>query len=84
MCEVISPSTEKIDRARKLPIYARGGVPHLWLANPIAHLLEVYELRAERWSLVGAYDKTLRVEPFCGIDLDPSEWWLPEDEPPAP
>src|SRR3972149_4563963 len=35
VCEVISPSTESIDRGRKLRIYAREAVAHLWLVNPI-------------------------------------------------
>ena len=31
VCDVVSPSTEQIDRRRKQPIYAREGVSHLWL-----------------------------------------------------
>jgi Uma2 family endonuclease len=31
---VLSPATERIDRAHKLPIYARESVEHAWLVNP--------------------------------------------------
>ena len=32
--ETISPSTESLDRGKKLRVYAREGVGHLWLPNP--------------------------------------------------
>ncbi len=35
VCEVLSPSTERIDRGRKLRIYAEAGVAHAWLVNPV-------------------------------------------------
>ena len=31
VCEVLSRSTVRLDRELKLPIYARYGVPHVWL-----------------------------------------------------
>ncbi len=34
VCEVLSPSTAAMDRADKLPIYARAGVEHAWLVDP--------------------------------------------------
>ena len=33
-CEVLSASTRKLDLVRKRPIYAREGIPHLWLVDP--------------------------------------------------
>jgi Uma2 family endonuclease len=30
-CEVVSPATERLDRARKMSVYARERVVHLWL-----------------------------------------------------
>jgi len=35
ICEVLSPSTEAVDRADKMPIYAREGVRHAWLLDQI-------------------------------------------------
>src|SRR5438876_12320875 len=33
VCEVVSPSTARIDRTRKMAIYAKVGVPHLWIVD---------------------------------------------------
>ena len=44
LCEVLSPSTERLDRFHKLPIYAEFGVKHCWYVNPIAKTLEVFIL----------------------------------------
>ena len=33
VCEILSPSTAKVDRAEKLPLYANG-VAHCWLVDP--------------------------------------------------
>ena len=40
VCEVISPSTGRIDRSRKMRIYAREGVGHAWLVDPLLRLLD--------------------------------------------
>src|SRR5262245_9780577 len=52
VCEVLSPSTERIDRAKKLAIYAREGVAHAWLIDPLQQTLEVLQLESGRWSLL--------------------------------
>ena len=44
VCEVLSPSTAKLDRAEKLPLYAREQVAHAWLVDPLLRTLEVLEL----------------------------------------
>jgi Uma2 family endonuclease len=41
---VLSPSTERIDRGRKLRIYAETGVRHAWFVNPVEHTLELLRL----------------------------------------
>src|SRR5262245_13266374 len=50
ICEVLSTSTETIDRGKKLRIYAREGVAHAWLVNPLARSLEAMSLEAGRWT----------------------------------
>jgi Uma2 family endonuclease len=79
-CEVISPSTESIDRARKLRIYAREGVSHLWLVDPVAKTLEAYRLPESNWLLVRTHigDEVVRAEPFEAVTLEIGRWWLPE------
>ena len=43
---------ERVVRVKKLPIYAREGVGHAWLADPVTKVLEVLRLEgAGGWSL---------------------------------
>jgi Uma2 family endonuclease len=80
-CEIVSPSTEHIDRKRKMRIYAREGVPHVWLVNPTAQVLEVYRLeRGERYLVIpysqSEDEKKVRAEPFEQVEIDLSRWWI--------
>ena len=52
VCEVLSSGTARLDRQRKLAVYAREGIAHVWLLDPIQRILEV--LRLERAQLVKA------------------------------
>ena len=38
LCEVLSPSTQKLDRTDKLAVYAEFGVGHCWYVDPLAQL----------------------------------------------
>ncbi len=78
VCEVISPSTERIDRGRKLRIYAEAGVAHAWLVNPIERTVEVLRLRDGSWTIVTVFtgDEPVRAEPFDAVPLALRELWL--------
>lgn len=78
VCEVLSPSTESFDRGKKLRIYAREGVGHAWLVEPLAQTLEVLSLGAGNWKSVGKYEGTARVRaaPFDAIELDLATLWV--------
>ena len=78
ICEVVSISTAQDDRVRKMRIYAREGLPYLWLVDPLAQTLEAYGLEGGRWVVHGSFAGSVkvRVEPFEAIELDPSRWWL--------
>lgn len=77
VCEVISPRTERVDRGKKMRIYRREGVSHLWLLTPLQQTLEVYRLEAGRWVLLDTHegDAKVRVEPFEAVELDLSTIW---------
>jgi len=77
VCEVLSPSTEALDRVRKMGSYAREGVKHLWLVDPRSQVLEVYRLEGGRWSRLGAHlgHATVHVEPFDALALELSALW---------
>jgi len=72
LCEVLAPSTAAIDRAKKLAIYARERVAHVWLVDPVARTLEILRLEAGRWTIVSIFIErdTPRAEPFEAIELD--------------
>jgi Uma2 family endonuclease len=84
ICEVLSPSTERDDRVRKLPSYARNGVQHAWLVNPILRTLEVLRLESGSRAIAGAYqnDEKIRAEPFDAVEIDLSQIWGDEASPP--
>lgn len=77
ICEVISPSTAGIDRVRKLPIYAREGVDHVWLVDPKQRTLEVYGRRKMQWLVIGTYEGAARVRaaPFAELELELDALW---------
>jgi Uma2 family endonuclease len=78
ICEVLSPSTQAIDRADKLPIYASHDVRYAWLVEPMAQTLEVYRLEGQRWVLLGTHRGavTSRAEPFDAVEVDLSALWI--------
>ena len=77
ICEVLSRSTERIDRSKKLRIYARAGVSHAWLVDPLKKSLEIFRLRDGMWVVVAVHfgDERVRAEPFDAIELDLAALW---------
>jgi Uma2 family endonuclease len=86
VCEVLSPRTEKMDRADKLPIYARERVGHVWLVAPLLRTLEVLRLEAGRWALLGVHkdEARVRAEPFEAFELELGVLWADVELPPEP
>ena len=78
VCEVLSDSTRKLDRSKKVPVYARERVVHVWLVDPAAHTLEILRLDGESHRLVGTFadDAPCRAEPFDAIELDLGALWM--------
>ena len=77
VCEVVSPSTSSFDRVKKLAVYARVGVDHAWIIDPLAHSLEVLRLDHGHWTIVGAHAgrEVVRAEPFSDLALDLRGLW---------
>jgi Uma2 family endonuclease len=49
LCEILSPSTARMDRAEKLPRYAHWGVAYIWLIDPNLRILEAYQNQNGHW-----------------------------------
>lgn len=80
ICEVLSPSTERLDRDEKLPYYAEHGVRHVWLLDPIDKRLDVFTLdpNTKRWREVRSHHgDVVRAAPFDAIELDLAALWSP-------
>jgi Uma2 family endonuclease len=75
--EVLSPSTIRIDRVRKLQLYARFGVPYYWIVDSEARTIEAYHLAGDRYELVARLeaDQTNALPPFPELTLDPRQIW---------
>lgn len=77
VCEILSPGTEKKDRAIKLPLYARYGVAHAWLVDPLERTLEAFELREGFWVLLATLkdEDPVSMRPFDAITFSLAELW---------
>ncbi len=77
VCEILSPSTARKDRTLKLPLYARYGVPHAWLVDPLARTLEAFELRGDVWALIATLSESdlVRVPPFDAVEFSLADLW---------
>jgi Uma2 family endonuclease len=79
VCEVLSPSTEALDRGEKLRVYAREGVTHAWLIDPSRRTLEVLALdNRRRWARrdLAEGDANVRAAPFDAIELELGSLWI--------
>lgn len=77
--EVLSPSTRAYDTRTKRAVYARYGVQHYWLLDPLAHWLEAYELRDGEYVLIGRWRNDDVFEPalFPGLQIPLAKLWEP-------
>jgi Uma2 family endonuclease len=78
VCEVISPSTGRLDRIRKMPLYAEHGIHYAWLVDPVQRTLEVFRLFETHWLMIATHegDETVRAEPFDAIELNLGYLWV--------
>ena len=76
-CEVLSPSTRRVDLLEKRPIYAREGVAYLWLIDPADRTLEAFELADGEWVLIATAkdDDPVSVRPFDAITFSLGDLW---------
>ena len=77
ICEVLSASTVKIDREKKLPIYARQGVKHAWFVDPIARSVEIYALEGDTLIVRCTHSGTERIRavPFEEVEIPLAYLW---------
>lgn len=77
VCEVLSPSTSKLDRGPKREVYAREHVPFVWFIDPDARTLEVLQLDGLTYRVIGTYSDhaVVRAAPFSAADVELRYLW---------
>jgi Uma2 family endonuclease len=75
--EIISPSSRRYDRVKKLTWYAGLGVPEYWVLDPEAKTLERLVLRDGAYVIAASLegDATLRPESFEGLEIPLAKLW---------
>ncbi len=76
--EILSRTTARRDRTAKANLYARFGVPHYWLIDPVKRTLETCEKGKRRYRRTGVYtgDAVVQTAPFPRLSLALSEVWV--------
>ena len=77
ICEVVSPASGRLDRIRKMPIYAREQVRHAWIIDPLQQSVEVFANEDDTWRMVAAHaeNEVVRLAPFQEIEIDLALLW---------
>lgn len=71
--EIISPSSQRLDRVSKMALYARFGVPEYWIVDPEERLLVINTLNAGVYDQIApASDGTIVSLAFPGLTVDPA------------
>ncbi|MCU0224219.1 MAG: Uma2 family endonuclease [Acidobacteria bacterium] len=78
--EILSPGTERIDRVRKLELYARFDVTHYWIVDLAARTIEEYALSGDVYRVrsITGYDEPFRPAVFPGFEFRLSVVPLPD------
>ena len=79
VCEVLSPSTLKLDLGRKKAVYGSAGVSYLWFVDPGVRSLEALTLRNKEWVLIDTLfdNASVSLPPFDAISFDLGDLWPP-------
>ena len=77
VCEILSPSTQDVDRLKKLPRYHVAQVSNAWLIDPLQRSLEVFEHHERGWLLtsIARDNAEIRAAPFADVVLPLARLW---------
>jgi Uma2 family endonuclease len=62
---------------KKMPVYARERVAHVWLVDPRERTVEVFRHAGEQYALVGTFggDDAVAADPFDAVPIPPAYLW---------
>jgi Uma2 family endonuclease len=76
VCEMISPTSGRLDRLKKMPTYARERVGHAWIVDPDLRTLEVFCGEPGGWQVAThGENEVVRAAPFEEIEIDLALLW---------
>lgn len=78
VAEVLSTSTARVDRTKKMPVYAREGIGHVWIVDPRDRTVEVFRLGPEGYVLLQTWasdEDPAVLEPFGAVPIPPAAMW---------
>lgn len=77
VCEVLGDSPRSFVLTAKRNAYAQLGVQFLWIADPEAHVLEVFRNQRGKWLLIEAFseESAIAPAPFEEVHFDASDLW---------
>lgn len=72
VCEILPPTTIRVDRVKKMRIYPASGVPHVGIVDPAARTLDAFRLESGKWLLLDTHgeEERVRAEPFQQIEIE--------------
>jgi Uma2 family endonuclease len=75
--EILSPGSDRRDRVAKAALYARYGIRHYWIPDPLARTLEVYEVEGAEYRRVAMHEGAVRVRTalFPDLEIDLGRVW---------
>lgn len=75
--EILSPSTIRKDRLKKMQIYRHAGVKHYWLLNPEERTLECFSLRDGLYTVVatGMDEEIVEHPELAGLSVNLKALW---------
>ncbi len=78
-CDILSPSTKRLDRTDKMEVYLREKASHVWHIDPIEKSLEVFRHSGSFWGRLALHygNTKVRAEPFGAAEIDLSLIWVP-------
>lgn len=69
--EILSPSTARTDRVKKLNSYQQAGVLHYWIVDPHDALIETYQLQDDNYVSIARFaDEEFNHPSFPGLVFD--------------
>ncbi len=76
--EILSPWSDRRDRVMKADLYARYGVRHYWIVDPVARKLEMYEPEGAVYRLVATHEGATiaRTSLFPDLEIDLGRVWV--------